>query len=857
MVVCSFRQTSPDRPCNNSSTGKFVHRYLLQLLFALPLLVLGLRLDAEPALAQTGPEAPICNGVSAMPPAECNALVALYQATDGANWLNHSNWLTVNVGISPCQWYGVVCENGHVTQLMLSQNELRGLLPGLLGTLPQLRQLQLADNHLTGNAPLALCELIDTIQFASFNDNQLTAENAQIAQCLNQLDPDWAATQTVAPREIRPTTIMTNSIQLLWTPIRYTGDGGFYEISYATSITGTYTVHGQTADKSANGYLLNNLAPGQPYYIRVRTYTPAHNGHPEQSSLAVRLQATTAATTGNVLLIIFFPADNDLSPYVESIIQRVRIGTALNPNVRVVMLTDRSGDHNTTVFEAKNGIVTPTQLVREQWGTDELDTTDPQVLTWFLKLARQRYPASRTLLSLMGHGAGLAPEYADTTAVVAAIHADPLPGVPALPRGVDMTPGDVTNDGGYLSTLDFAQALAAATDNGANPFDVIFFDQCFQGNLDVLYEVRNSARVFVASPNYAWLAAPYHKYLPELTPTATPELMANAITHIYQAALTDREPNVIFWLRSAEIVPIFNAVSDLGVALQSATARGEDNWILTAALNSLYVDTTQCGRGNMKLGPPDEMLGAGSFARNLQRAFAPGDPDGVNAAAANVLTALANVHKMVRTGRPYIAPETFWNYEDTLTLLAPLARNLPAAVVWRASIYKETVPLTAVWSATPTQTVEIATTFAAVRDGQWDNFIASWYTNPLTPTIGERCQYIPPVLTTAEVTETLRLTVATVGDLVQLSWTPTGNASVIGYWLVAKEAEGVNWTVIESVPITQTTFTVQKPEAGSAYQLAVIAQNEDGVILAQSNALDYSVPVAAVEQRLYLPFVQK
>ena len=68
-------------------------------------------------------------------------------------------------------------------------------------------------------------------------------------------------------------------------------------------------------------------------------------------------------------------------------------------------------------------------------------------------------------------------------------------------RGIEATPGDVADSGGYLSTIDFGKALAAATNNGADPFDVVFFDQCFQGNLDVLYEVRNYAKVLIASPN--------------------------------------------------------------------------------------------------------------------------------------------------------------------------------------------------------------------------------------------------------------------------------------------------------------------------------------------------------------------
>src|SRR4051812_4140380 len=63
------------------------------------------------------PGSSICVGVSAIPEMECNALVALYQSTDGAQWLDNTNWLTVNANISPCNWHGVVCEVGHVVQL--------------------------------------------------------------------------------------------------------------------------------------------------------------------------------------------------------------------------------------------------------------------------------------------------------------------------------------------------------------------------------------------------------------------------------------------------------------------------------------------------------------------------------------------------------------------------------------------------------------------------------------------------------------------------------------------------------------------------------------------------------------------
>ena len=356
----------------------------------------------------------LCASVNTIPVTECDALVALYQSTDGAHWLDNTHWLTVNATISPCDWHGVVCSAGSVVQLVLTGNRLRGPFPGMLGALTHLSQLLLADNQLAGRVPLGVCDLVKHIQVASFDHNQLTVDNRRAKACLDRLEPNWAATQNVPPINLKVSEITTHSLRLNWTPILYTGDGGYYEISTAPSITGTFTVHGHTADKNANSYLLDNLASGQPYQIRIRTYTLVPTGRPNDGlSEANRIFAVTQATTGKVLVIAYFPADNDLSSYTPSILRRFQIGTALNPNVQVVFLADQQGDHNTTLFEIDHGIITPTHTIQAQWGKDELDTMDPQVLAWFLKYAHNQYPASRTVVALMGHGAGLTPEVFD------------------------------------------------------------------------------------------------------------------------------------------------------------------------------------------------------------------------------------------------------------------------------------------------------------------------------------------------------------------------------------------------------------------------------------------------------------
>ncbi len=83
--------------------------------------------------------------------ADQEALAALYRATGGPAWDESENWLS-DLPINT--WSGVTTdEDGHVTELILSDNNLRGPLPREIGDLPHLELLWLHRNALSGTIP--------------------------------------------------------------------------------------------------------------------------------------------------------------------------------------------------------------------------------------------------------------------------------------------------------------------------------------------------------------------------------------------------------------------------------------------------------------------------------------------------------------------------------------------------------------------------------------------------------------------------------------------------------------------------------------------------------------------------------
>jgi len=100
-----------------------------------------------------------------IPESERQALLALFNSTQGESWKNTEGWLAGGGKFgepgTECDWKGVACneDESHIIGLSLSSVELNGPLPQSISNLQKLKTLDLSFNRLTGELPAGLFSL--------------------------------------------------------------------------------------------------------------------------------------------------------------------------------------------------------------------------------------------------------------------------------------------------------------------------------------------------------------------------------------------------------------------------------------------------------------------------------------------------------------------------------------------------------------------------------------------------------------------------------------------------------------------------------------------------------------------------
>lgn len=185
-------------------------------------------------------------------------------------------------------------------------------------------------------------------------------------------------------------------------------------------------------------------------------------------------------------VLIYMAADNSLSSDGESNINLMLKGMK-NKGGRLVIYLDPAYDtpHLLTIRGGKNPVVDTLETYPEE------NSASPEVLSRVIGDTRRLFPSQSYGLIMWSHGMGWLPE------------SYYFPGVRSLAAerrtvlrtkyfGEDKRPGDSSGTG-YFDIRELSGAITGK-------FDFILFDACFMSSVEVLYELRDKADYFMASP---------------------------------------------------------------------------------------------------------------------------------------------------------------------------------------------------------------------------------------------------------------------------------------------------------------------------------------------------------------------
>ncbi len=116
---------------------------------------------------------------------EREALIALYNSTDGSNWIDNTGWL--GAPGTECTWHGITCQDSKITNIDLEENNLVGTIPPEIGCMSDLLDLRLHRNSLTGVIPGEIGNL-STLQYLNLAVNGFTGSIPSQLGNLNNLE---------------------------------------------------------------------------------------------------------------------------------------------------------------------------------------------------------------------------------------------------------------------------------------------------------------------------------------------------------------------------------------------------------------------------------------------------------------------------------------------------------------------------------------------------------------------------------------------------------------------------------------------------------------------------------------------
>lgn len=247
------------------------------------------------------------------------------------------------------------------------------------------------------------------------------------------------------------------------------------------------------------------------------------------------------------LFLLYLAGDNDLAPYLERALHQLE-QVDISPQVTVLALFDGPNTSDTYRYEVQSGGVYQDGVNR--WHLPEANMGSYQALHDFITWARANYPADYTYLAIADHGRGT--------------------------QGLAWD--DTSGEDELLTPMEVREALRLATENGAEPVEVVHLDACLMGLLEQAYQVAPYASYLVASENLAWSVFPYADYVQGVGIAMSPDELATSVVLSYSARLsgTARYPHTIAALDLDAVPAVATAVDNLATELVASLPQSRD-----------------------------------------------------------------------------------------------------------------------------------------------------------------------------------------------------------------------------------------------------------------------------------------
>lgn len=250
-------------------------------------------------------------------------------------------------------------------------------------------------------------------------------------------------------------------------------------------------------------------AYGYSFAEQTITFLPATRTEPFQPASDEGLPA--GASSANWTVLIYVAADNALGdPARMSMVaqpafelERLRSLAASYPNISIVTFYDGYGNTGGEICALRGSAVDCRQQL-------EPNSADPVTLREFVEYGLRQFPASRTMLVLVG------------------------PAHPALGVGSD----ESTINQPEMSIADLGAALTAATNASGKRINLVLMQAPLTANLTTASALAPAADYLVAPPGQIWRMAWLRQVLHRLVATGgnDPRAVANDLPVLYAAA---------------------------------------------------------------------------------------------------------------------------------------------------------------------------------------------------------------------------------------------------------------------------------------------------------------------------------